>query len=75
MYTVEKNIPIPPSAKRENAKRKYPFNEMEIGDSFWVDTENRNKVRIAAFNEGTRKKKLFKVTKDMQGEVRCWRLE
>jgi hypothetical protein len=75
MYTIEKNIPMPPQEKREHAKRKYPFNQMEVGDSFLVGKENREKTRIACFNEGVRKKKLFKVTKDLEGEIRCWRLE
>jgi hypothetical protein len=48
---------------------------MEIGDSFLVATENREKVRVASYIEGIRKHKLFKVTLDEDDNVRCWRLE
>ena len=53
-YKIEKNIPM--------VKDRFPFSQMEIGDSFLVDdgtlkgslyqTANRAKVRIATKSEG-----------------------
>jgi hypothetical protein len=74
-YEIEKNVPMKQKVERAKFKRKYPFDDMEIGDSFLVATENREKVRVASYIEGIRKHKLFKVTLDEDDNVRCWRLE
>lgn len=34
MFTIEKGIPIPQNAGR---KSKYPFSDMKVGDSFFVE--------------------------------------
>lgn len=39
-YTIEKGIPIP-------NKEVYPFNKMEIGDSFRFNIAEKNKIRYA----------------------------
>lgn len=47
-YEIEKDIPIPPKMRGQNAK--YPFNEMEIGDSVFVpveDVQNCNRPNSA----------------------------
>jgi len=38
MFEIEKNIPLPPPTRSPKARRrrKYPFYEMDIGDSFFV---------------------------------------
>ena len=45
-YTIEKDIPLQPR-KRNKWKnpRKYPFNKMEIGDSFFVENYSRDKMQ------------------------------
>lgn len=65
MLQVEKNVPLP---------KKYPFDEMEVGDSFeLLDTMKRNTVNIAARRYGDKTGKKFVVrTKDKK--LRCWRL-
>lgn len=35
MFTIEKGIPIP-NSYRKGAPNKYPFSQMEVGDSFFV---------------------------------------
>ena len=35
-YTIEKNIPMPATGGSGGRKGKYPWNELEIGDSFLV---------------------------------------
>lgn len=36
MFKIEKNIEITKRKKRQRNNLKYPFNEMEVGDSFLV---------------------------------------
>ena len=78
---IEHGIPItttpPPNA------RKYPFNKMEIGDSFFVPVERnakRCRVGAAAFSYGRRKGKKFstRTVFDDDGNTighRVWRVE
>ncbi len=45
-FTIEKNIPLQPTkrAKWKNP-RKFPFKDMVIGDSFFVDNYSRDKMQ------------------------------
>ena len=40
-YEIERNVPL-------RGRGKYPFNEMEVGDSFFVPSPFHNKARQAA---------------------------
>jgi len=44
MYAVQKKIPEPPriNAGRRTGRRKYPFEELEVGDMFFVPGKTRN---------------------------------
>jgi hypothetical protein len=77
---IEKNIPIPEPKKR---KTKYPFQQMEVGDSFFYPLKEecntallQMKLNNAACtycrknNEG----KKFKTTQLKSG-VRVWRIK
>lgn len=75
MFEVEKNVKMKEIPRKENFKRKYPFDEMGVGDSFIVPLESKEKVRVACFNEGVRKKKKFSLGMDEDGNIRCWRLK
>ena len=46
MYQIEKNIPI--SKIKHTKRRKYPFDEMEIGDSFIIKNYRKTKLGYAA---------------------------
>jgi len=75
-YKVEKNIEYPTPVMR----RKYPFPEMEPGDSFLLDegiTHSQiNIVRAVAKKWGKRHDgENFSVRKAGGGRYRCWRLE
>lgn len=49
--TIEKNIPIPPS---NHTRSKYPFADMEVGDSFLVEWDKiRNKDRFQSYLAGS----------------------
>lgn len=72
MYKIEKNISYP--KKRD---RKYPFSEMEIGDSFFVphkDMKNKNVLSTAAFYHSRSENKQFR-TQTVSDGVRCWRIK
>lgn len=72
--TIEKGKPIP-----QVSARKYPFDQMEVGDSFFVPvTENldrfRHNLRCAARAFGLRRHQQFTVRTE-DGGVRVWRTE
>ena len=54
----------------------YPFEEMEVGDFFLVDSlkASVDNARYAASWYGKREKKKFSVRKLKDGEFRCWRM-
>ncbi len=60
MFTIEKNIPIPPK-KRCTVKSKYPFAEMKIGDSF--------------FNAKRKLSHTFIARKIAENTYRVWRVK
>lgn len=74
---IEKNIPIP-KAIQVGRRSKYPFDDMEIGDSFAVDKSEVARVRASATNHNCKpgknfEKRHFGVLKLEDGSYRCWR--
>jgi hypothetical protein len=64
--TVEKNIPIP---------KRWPFDEMKVGDSFLIPpSANRVTVSVAAKRWGEKHNAQFTIRKTPDG-YRCWRTE
>ena len=81
---IEKGIPFP--RPTGGAPRKYPFPDMEVGDSFAVPMEGvmgnkgmdiaADRVRCAACNYARPNGVKFIVrTIREDGVVRCWRVE
>lgn len=73
MITVEKDVKMPPATGS-----KYPFTEMEIGDSFFLpdngdDTNTMPRLRGAASAHAKKFGKRF-ATRAVEGGIRCWRL-
>lgn len=66
---IEKGVPIPTDRYVRTA---YPFEEMEVGDSFTVNPDKYATLRQSASARGARLGMKFKVSK-MGSEVRCWR--
>jgi hypothetical protein len=80
---IEKDIPIPdgPRNKKHADKKlgskriKYPFRDMQVGDSFFVDGEScEGKARSAATAFGRRWMVVFVCRKESTG-IRIWRAE
>ena len=64
---IDKNIPIPEDRKR------YPWKEMEVGDSFFIEGKEASQIGgIANFANRTYKPKHF-ITRTVKGGVRIWR--
>jgi hypothetical protein len=49
MFTIESNIPVPSEAyERPDARSKFPFAQMEVGDSFFVAGAISRSTRYSA---------------------------
>lgn len=61
-FELEKNIPVPPRTRKLRGPYKYPFDKMEVGDSFHIPaTEDRPKPsRTLASTVSTASKKYGK---------------
>lgn len=69
-FKIEKNALVPPPSGRP---RRYPFGDMEVGDSFWFAAAIYLQAAPAAAYYGKRNNKKFSVRKDGDG-YRCWRV-
>lgn len=71
---IEKGIPLTSSYNIRNG-RKYPFNEMEPGDSFSIPAEiYSNKIGDAARSYGNKHSQKYAIRKQADGSFRCWRI-
>lgn len=82
-YTIDKNIPVP---RKRGEKSKYPFFEMEVGDSFVVSVKEgqlaqkvANSIRTCYHNicHHNKEYKTMKFTIRILSNVsvRCWRIK
>lgn len=70
-FKIEKNVPLT-SARGGSAK--YPFSEMEVGDSFHIPSpEFPRLVNSAAYHFGKKRGWKFAFRKQEDGTYRCWR--
>jgi hypothetical protein len=75
-FEIEKGVPVPALGRGGRRVLKYPFNEMEVGDSFLVSVgeDSRARVMTRLINAaGHYKPKRFK-TAGVPDGVRCWRI-
>jgi hypothetical protein len=74
-FEIEKNVPVPPP-RRVPGQYKYPFRELEVGDSFFVPeaVADINKVQASA-GEARRKTKWRFSVRRVEGGCRAWRTE
>ncbi len=72
---IEKGVPIPEKGNKES---KYPFNEMEVGDSAVIieyTPENMRKINSILYYY-TQKNKGKKFTQRQEGDkIRVWRIK
>lgn len=79
MYEIEKNVPIPPEARRTR-QSKYPLRSMAAGDSFMiplpVDAPKESYARAQQSVQSYASRWKIKVTtRKVEGGVRVWRME
>ncbi len=71
-FEIEKGVPMPPTGP---ARLKYPFANMQPGDSFAVPSEDGNRLRAAASFYGIQKGWILTCRRQPDGSVRCWRVK
>ncbi len=74
-FKIENKVPLPPGRKWKN---RYPWNEMKIGDSFYVPKEAVNTdstIRTAAAYFARRNPEYKFRVAVVEGGVRVWRVE
>lgn len=76
VFKIEKGVSLMP---KDPVSRKYPFTQMEVGDSFFIENpaiDDIGRIRSSACIYGKRTNKKFSIRKDGQksGSYRCWRL-
>ena len=73
-FKIEDGIPIAGAAGAGGSNKKYPFKEMKVGQSFFVDVENAQKVQGAA-HQFAKKHPEYKFLTRREGEGRrVWRV-
>jgi hypothetical protein len=74
MYKIEKGVPIPDDLIQD-LKRKYPFAELEVGDSFVVAGRDMRKAMRAADQYKRRHQGWsYRAKRLDDGTVRLWRV-
>lgn len=69
---IDKDIPMPPPRGRHT---KYPFRDMEVGDSIAVAAEERDRIVSAASYFGKRNAAFRFTVRRHNGAYRLWRIE
>ena len=73
-FVIEKDVPLP----QKNVRWKYPFDQLELGDSFFVVNKDTTQMSALCKRASKRYGGRFvtsKAEKDDQTGVRVWRLE
>ena len=74
VFKIEKNHVVPAFVDGLGRREKYPWSQMEVGDSFFVANGEVRKIAGAACHAGRRANKKF-VVRVVEGGVRAWRYE
>ncbi len=71
-FKIEKGVPL---SSNTVGDPKYPFRDMDVGDSFSIEGGGvaANLVRAASANETRKSGKRFS-TRKFEGGYRCWRI-
>lgn len=70
-FKIEKDVPVKEASNRAS---KYPFKDMEVGDSFFVDDASlRGPIQNACRAYGARNFSKF-VTRTVSNGFRVWRI-
>ena len=70
-FTIRKGVPPPPG---RGYAHKYPFANMQVGDSFTLEEAQVERVRRAAYTYSSRNRGVYRVRKGEDGLWAYWRL-
>ena len=60
MHEVQKNVPVPKAVRPVTAsRRKYPFEEMDVGDMFFVPNRTKNNLTTHVSSVGRKLGRKF----------------
>jgi hypothetical protein len=75
MFKIDQKVPLPQKkAGGGGAKRKYPWCEMNVNDSFFVPEGNFTSLRCSASAAGKTYKRKF-IARQIANGVRIWRVK
>lgn len=75
---IQKDVTIPPLPGKEGGGRpnKYPWDKLQVGDSFYIDNQSSPYSMLKAYNYGLPIKKRIKITRRLEGKgQRIWRIK
>lgn len=80
-FVLTTAVPVP-GPKSSIKMPEYPLDLMEVGESFWIETKDKDEQRVVAgrisvaanYQRKKNPKLRFKTTVKQPGGVRCWRL-
>lgn len=72
-FTIEKGIPVP-KMTGAGRKTKYPFESMQVGDSFFVKDGTVKTLSRSCGTYGKRLERKF-ASRTVDGGARVWRVE
>lgn len=73
-FKIEDGIAIPAERQPRTRRAKYPWNELEVGQSFFVEGSSARSMGSTASHAGRRLKRKF-IARSTEGGVRVWRYE
>ena len=65
---IQKDVPVPVKSKG----KKYPYDTMDVGDSFFVDSANLQVMCNLNYRAGKKHERKFIARKENDG-IRVWR--
>lgn len=72
MFNIEKNVPIPERKVRKG--QKYPFADMQVGDSFTFTKDDYPRVSSAMRTYAWKSESRQFTIRRVDDGFRCWRL-
>lgn len=72
MFNIESGVPVPPKGVFGRSS-KYPWQLMDVDDSFMVEKGNLKSLRTTAYGAGKRMGLKF-TARAVEGGVRVWRV-
>lgn len=74
MIKIEKGVPITRRRHGKGGESKYPFEKLEIGDSFLLTNKTTNAFAASVTYWSRRLKRKF-ISRKVEGGVRVWRIK